>query len=66
MKLRLPIRMPRMPRLRVPPPAVFYDLFMLAGAGLVVAGVAVLWGRGHALLVAGLLVMGLTYFGARR
>jgi len=40
-----------------------YDLFMLGGAALVVAGVAVLGGLGPSLIAAGLLVMALTRLG---
>lgn len=46
--------------------AALYDLFMLVGAGLVVAGMSLMLGVGAALVTAGVMVMGLTYFGARR
>lgn len=37
-----------------------YDLFMLAGAALIVAGAAMLAGTAAAMIVAGVLVMTLT------
>lgn len=43
-----------------------YDGFMLTGAGLVIAGVAVMFGVGPALIAAGVSVIGLTYTGAGR
>lgn len=43
-----------------------YDACMLTGAALVTAGVAVMFGAGPALITAGVLVIGLTFTGARR
>lgn len=45
---------------------VVYDASMFVGAALVTAGVAVLFGLGVSLIAAGVLVIGLTYSGARR
>lgn len=46
--------------------ALAYDLFMLLGAGLITGGVAVSFGLGPSLITGGVLVMGMTYTGARR
>lgn len=45
---------------------LLYDGCMLIGAGLVTAGVAVMFGTGPALMSAGALVIALTFTGARR
>lgn len=45
---------------------IVYDVSMLAGLGLIVAGVAMLAGAGAALIAAGAGVIGLTMLGARR
>lgn len=45
---------------------MLYDLSMLVGAGLVVAGVALAYGLPGALICAGSLVMGLTVLASRK
>lgn len=42
-----------------------YDISMLVGLGLAVAGVATMWGLGPSLLAAGTGIIGLTVLGAR-
>lgn len=44
--------------------SIVYDLFMFAGYGLLVAGVAVSFGTGPALMVSGGGLMALTYLAA--